>query len=119
MAQELRLICTSGEVIESGTGFRFKVERDGREVPAFVIRYSGKVYAYYNECGHVPAQLDTLPGEFFDYSKLYLVCTIHGALYAPDTGRCRSGRCEGRGLKPLRVHEIDDLIFLEPENDNG
>jgi hypothetical protein len=65
-----------------------------------------------NECGHVPAELDWLPGEFFDDSKLYLICSIHGALYAPDTGRCLGGRCQGRGLKPLAMHEIDGQIFL-------
>jgi nitrite reductase/ring-hydroxylating ferredoxin subunit len=72
-----------------------------------------------NECGHVPAELDWLPGEFFDDSKLYLICSIHGALYAPDTGRCLGGRCQGRGLKPLAMREIDGQIFLEQDDKHG
>ena len=115
MAEGLRLICASEDVLESGKGFRFVVERYGREVPAFVIRFRGAVYGYFNECGHVPAELDWMPGEFFDHSKLYLICSIHGALYAPDSGRCLGGRCQGKGLKPLNVREIDGKILLEQE----
>ena len=113
MAQEQRLICPSAAVAESGTGFRFTVKSYGRDEPAFVVRYQGKVYGYLNQCGHVPAELDWQPGEFFDDSKIYLICSIHGALYAPDSGRCLGGRCQGKGLKALAVSEIDDKIFLD------
>lgn len=119
MAAEKRLICTSAELAESGKGVRFVVERHGREVSAFAIRFRGQAYAYFNECAHVPAELDWLPGEFFDDSKLYLICSIHGALYAPESGRCLGGRCQGKGLKPLPVQEIDGQIFLEQENNHG
>ncbi len=115
MAEDVRLICASGDVAESGKGFRFSIDRGGRQVPAFVIRFNGQVYGYLNECAHVPAELDWMPGEFFDDSKLYLICSIHGALYAPDSGRCLGGRCQGRGLKALPVREVDGMILLEPE----
>ncbi len=119
MAVQVRVICSSEDVVESGPGYRFSVDRYGRETPAFVIRFRGKVHAYLNECGHVPAQLDWQRGEFFDDSKLYLICSVHGALYAPETGRCLGGRCQGIGLKPLPVKETDGQIFLEYETDNG
>ena len=119
MAAGLRLICASWEVPDAGQGFRFAVERYGRTIPAFVIRFAGQVHAYLNECGHVPAELDWLPGQFFDDSKLYLICSIHGALYAPESGRCLGGRCQGKGLKPLKLQEIDGQIFLDQENDDG
>ncbi len=112
MAEEQRLICLSEAVLESGKGFRFTVKRFDIEEPAFVVRYRGKVYGYLNRCGHVPAQLDWQAGDFFDDSKLYLICSIHGALYAPDSGRCLGGRCQGVGLKALNISEIDDKIFL-------
>ena len=119
MAAGLRLICSSELLVEAGKGFRFTVTRYGREVSAFAVRFRGRVYGYLNECGHVPAELDWLPGEFFDDSKLYLICSIHGALYAPDTGRCLGGRCQGRGLKPLAMREIDGQIFLEQDDKHG
>jgi nitrite reductase/ring-hydroxylating ferredoxin subunit len=104
---------------EAGQGFLFSVERYGRDTPAFAVRFKNQVFGYLNECGHVPARLDWLAGEFFDDSKLYLICSIHGALYSPETGRCVSGRCQGKGLKPLVLHEIDGQIFLELESNNG
>jgi nitrite reductase/ring-hydroxylating ferredoxin subunit len=119
VAEEPRLICASGEVVEAGKGFRFTVKRYDWDVPAFVVRYRGQVYGYYNECGHVPAELDWQPGQFFDDSKLYLICSIHGALYAPDSGRCLGGRCQNKGLKPLPVREINGQIFLEHDNKHG
>jgi nitrite reductase/ring-hydroxylating ferredoxin subunit len=119
VAEELRLICASHEVVEAGKGFRFTISRHGRDVPAFVIRYHGNVYSYLNECAHVPAELDWQPGEFFDYSKLYLICSIHGALYAPESGRCLGGRCQGKGLKPLRIRETDGLIYLDQQSNHG
>lgn len=118
MAESQRLICLSDDLPESGTGVRFTVDYFGREASAFVIRYRGRVYAYLNECGHVPAELDWQPGEFFDYSKLYLICSIHGALYAPDSGKCLGGRCQGKGLKPLPVEERDGAIYLRSNNQN-
>ena len=119
MVATLRLICASHELVDAGQGFRFTVTRYGREVPAFAIRFHGQVFGYLNECGHVPTQLDWLPGEFFDDSKLYLICSVHGALYAPESGRCLGGRCQGKGLKPLKLREIESAIFLEQESNYG
>lgn len=118
MAAAPRLICAGSELAEAGRGVRFTVNRQNRAISAFVIRFRGRVCGFLNECGHVPAELDWQPGEFFDHSKLYLICSLHGALYAPDTGRCLAGRCQGRGLTPLDVREIDGQVFLY-ENDNG
>lgn len=119
MAENQRLICLSEDLAEAGKGVRFTVECLGRETPAFVIRYGGTVYAYLNQCAHVPAELDWQPGEFFDHSKLYLICSIHGALYAPESGRCMGGRCQGRALKPLCVEERDGAVYLYLNNENG
>lgn len=119
MVENLRLICVGEELAEAGKGVRFTIRRYGRDVPAFVVRFNGEVYGYLNECGHVPAELDWQPGEFFDDSKLYLICSIHGALYAPETGRCMGGRCQGKGLKPLPVCEIDGRIYLKQEENDG
>lgn len=119
MAEGERLICASADVVEAGKGVRFAVRRHGREVPAFVIRFRGRVYGYLNECAHVPAELDWQPGEFFDYSKLYLICSIHGALYAPESGRCMGGRCQGKGLKALALEERDGAVYLNETNQNG
>ena len=112
MAENQRLICFSEDLPERGRGFRFEVMHHGRVAAAFAIRFSGQVYAYVNECGHLPVGLDWQPGEFFDDSKLYLICSVHGALYAPESGQCLGGRCHGRGLIPVPVEERDGVIYL-------
>ena len=113
MAGPKRLICSADSLIEGGRGVRFEIEKNGATLPGFVVRHRGAVRAYLNRCGHMPVELDWQHGEFFDASGLYLICATHGALYAPEDGRCLLGRCGGKGLQPLAVCEIDGQIFLK------
>lgn len=112
MAARERLICESSALVDGGDGVRFEVPWQGETAPAFAIRYRGRVHAYLNRCGHVPTEIDWQAGKFFDFSGLYLVCATHGALYAPETGACVGGRCNGKGLRPLAVVEKDSGIYL-------
>lgn len=105
MAGNARVVCESAALRDGGPGVRFWVQRDGAKLPAFAIRYGGRVYAYINRCAHVGVELDWQEAQFFDRSGLYLICSMHGALYAPDTGRCLGGPCNGIGLEPLAVEE--------------
>lgn len=111
MDHEQHLICPASALLESGDGVRFEVQRGGELIPAFAVRYRGKVYAWVNRCAHVGVELDWQPGKFFDDSGLYLVCSTHGATYLPDEGRCTGGPCRGRGLSPLSVVERDGGVY--------
>ena len=62
----------------------------------------------------MPIELDWQPNEFFADSKLYLICATHGALYAPESGRCLGGRCNGKGLTPVPVEERDGAVYFTP-----
>lgn len=106
-------ICSSGKLVNGGDGMLFTVVRHGMAEPAFAIRHEGVVHGYLNRCGHIPVELDWQPGKFFDHSGLYLVCSTHGALYAPESGRCLGGRCNGKGLTPLDIVERDGNIYLK------
>ena len=114
MADEGCVICNSAELEEGGLGVRFEVDRAGRRTPAFVVRHLGKPRAYLNQCGHVGVELDWNEGAFFDAEGIYLICSTHGALYDPATGRCVAGKCNGKGLVPLNVAEQDGQIYLCP-----
>jgi nitrite reductase/ring-hydroxylating ferredoxin subunit len=111
VAQE-RLICRADELEDGGLGKRFEIDLHGQAQAAFVVRHGGRVYGYLNRCGHIPVELDWQPGAFFDHSRLYLLCSTHGALYDPASGACVGGRCNGRGLSPLAVEERSGGVFL-------
>ena len=107
-----RLICASSELAERGDGVRFELEWEGETVPAFAIRHRGRAYAYLNRCAHISMELDWKQGKFFDADGEYLICSIHGALYAPDSGACRGGPCRGAKLVDLKVFEADGGVYL-------
>lgn len=108
----MRAICASALLENGGKGVRFTVSIYGRDEPAFAVRYQDQVFAYLNRCAHVPGELDWTPGDFFESDGRHLICATHGALYAPDTGRCVGGRCNGKGLQPLPIVESDGQVYL-------
>lgn len=113
MVEEAGWICTSDAVVEKGPGVRFVVHRPGGDAPAFLVRHEGKARAYLNRCAHVSVELDWEHGQFFDPSRLYLICSTHGAMYEPQTGCCVAGPCKGRRLESLEVVEREGAIYLK------
>jgi nitrite reductase/ring-hydroxylating ferredoxin subunit len=118
MAYTERVICSSGELVDSGDGVRFEVKVDGKLEPAFAVRYDGRVYAYINRCAHMPMELDWSPGKFFDIPGLLLICSTHGAVYQPKTGKCLRGPCFKDGLDPVAVEERDGRVIVK-DNAHG
>lgn len=116
MNETLIPICMSCDLEEGGKGIRFPVTADGEDSTGFVIRYDSKVHGYLNRCVHVPIELDWNEGEFFESSGLYLMCSTHGALYMPDTGKCAGGPCRGGRLRPIVVRERDGQVFWQPDD---
>lgn len=107
MVEQEHLICSSDALRDGECGVRFEVGG----LPAFVVRFGGTARAYFNRCGHVPTELDWKAGEFFDSSRLYLICAVHGALYDPSSGDCLGGRCNGKGLQAVRIAEQNGSVF--------
>ena len=116
MARGERVVARSQDLREGGEGVRFAIERGGRVLPAFVVRYGGAARAYVNACAHQGVELDWLPGVFFDDEGLHLVCATHGALFEPADGRCVAGPCRGAALVTLDVVERGgDVLLVEGE----
>ncbi len=116
MAAGPRLICPGAALVEGGKGVRFEREPGSGHENAFAVRYDGEVRAYVNSCPHVGTELDWQPGEFFEATGLYLVCSTHGALFEPQSGLCVAGPCRGASLEPLPVREQDGDVFLHNGN---
>ncbi len=120
------VICRSSDLEDAGLAFRFFVkpevlQADGArdikstdlQLPAFVFRYYGEVYAYLNRCSHIPMEMDWKPGDFFSSDKKYLICATHDAHYLPETGLCVAGPCpKGSGLIKLNIAEREGQVYL-------
>lgn len=109
MACEPVYLCQSSELVDSGSAVPFEVRYFSRSCNAFAVRYGGKVYAYLNQCSHVPMEMDYQPNQFFDSTGHWLMCATHGAMYSPVTGHCRMGPCRG-GLLPIAISEADGEV---------
>jgi len=62
--------------------------------------------------GHMAGRTGLAGRGVFDPSGLYLILRHPWALY-PRTTAALGGRCNGKGLRPLAVCEIDGQIFLK------
>ena len=110
-------LCRSEALAERGSAVVFDVLQFREPARAFVLRIDGAPVAYLNRCAHVPTEMDWQPGEFLDQEKAFIVCSIHGASYEPQSGRCVGGPC-GRGrLTALRVAERDGQVYWYPSRD--
>ncbi len=124
MVREPRVICEASALAEGGDGMRFDWTPAGGEGKGFAVRHDGEVRAFVNRCPHLGVELDWQPGRFFEESGLYLVCSTHGAIFEPDTGRCVAGPCRGARLQAIAVHEREGRILVhdettEPVSGNG
>jgi nitrite reductase/ring-hydroxylating ferredoxin subunit len=115
MAERERLICVSAALAEGGAGVRFALDSQGGEEKGFAVRFHGAARAFVNRCPHLGTTLDWQPGEFFEESGLYLVCSTHGAIFEPSTGFCVAGPCHGASLEPLQVRESDGQVLVQDD----
>jgi nitrite reductase/ring-hydroxylating ferredoxin subunit len=116
-AQPPVAVCASHELEERGKACVFDVLHFGEPAHGFALRFDGQVVAYLNRCVHVPTEMDWQHGEFLDADRAFILCSIHGAAYEPQSGHCVAGPC-GRGrLTPLRVQERDGQVWWQPEGD--
>ncbi len=110
-------LCASEALQERGTAFVFDVRHFGEPARAFVLRFESRVVGYLNRCLHVPTEMDWQPGEFLDAGREFILCSIHGAAYQPQTGRCVAGPCGRGGLTVLHVEERDGQVYWYPSRD--
>ena len=102
-------LCKSTDLLDRGEAVPFDVVYCGRTARGFAIRFDGQIYAYLNQCAHVPMEMDYQPNRFFDSTGQFLMCATHGALYRPETGECRGGPCRG-GLIKIALTERNGSV---------
>ena len=109
-AHEHDIACTDD--LRPGQSLTFSLECHGRRLDAFVIKYGDAIYAYVNQCRHIPMTLDWVENQFFTEDGNYLICATHGAYYKPDTGECVDGPPCGRFLFPVPLRVADGRILV-------
>lgn len=104
-------ICASSDLIDGGLAVVFDAPLAEGVTPALVVRWHGTAYGYVNRCAHAAFRLDW-KGRVLEKSGRFIMCPKHGAIYAPDSGRCMGGPCTGSTLTTLEVREHDGSVWL-------
>jgi nitrite reductase/ring-hydroxylating ferredoxin subunit len=112
----IKFVCERASLVDAGQAARFEIRRGDRELPAFAVAFDGEVHAWVNVCPHRGTSLDWQPGEVFDDSGIYLICSTHGALFEPDTGVCIDGPCRGAMLSAVPVTVQEGEVRLTQDN---
>jgi nitrite reductase/ring-hydroxylating ferredoxin subunit len=113
------VILSSAALLEGGKGARFDWPPAGGAGKGFAVRFDGEVRAYVNRCPHLGVELDWQPGEFFEESGLYFICSTHGAIFEPSSGLCIAGPCKGARLEAIAVAEQEGQVFLREDRPDG
>ena len=109
-------ICTLADLSDPGSR-GFEVE----DVEGFVVRRGDAVHAYVDRCPHTGVPLAWSPNTYLDPKGELVQCSMHGALFLPDTGECVHGPCLGRFLTrvPVKVEggrvvlRLDDVPVID------
>ena len=85
-------------------------------IDGFVINWHGQFYAYRNRCPHTGVNLNWQPDIFLDLQGCYVQCSMHGALFEPNTGLCIRGPCLGASLQPLTIVHDGSTLYVDTES---
>jgi nitrite reductase/ring-hydroxylating ferredoxin subunit len=78
-----------------------------------LARRGADVFAYENVCAHASYPLDRHDGRVVVQEGGFIICAMHFASFALDTGACAGGPCNGAGLKQIAVRVVDGAILMD------
>lgn len=76
-----------------------------------ITRRAHEARVFLNRCTHADYPLQRADGRLIVQEGRFVVCAMHGASYALESGACAGGPCNGRGLTPVAVVIRDGVIF--------
>jgi len=76
------------------------------------VRHGGVLRLYLNTCPHIGTPLDWAPNRFLSQDGQRIICATHGAEFAPETGMCLRGPCEGQSLEAIPFSIEDGKILV-------
>jgi len=81
-------------------------------VDGFVVLKDNAVFAYVNSCPHIGMNLEFVKDRFLDPEGRFIQCSMHGALFEIDNGKCVHGPCLNQHLNPLDVSITGDSVIV-------
>jgi len=82
-------------------------------IEAFALNWQGQYYCYSNSCPHTNVNLNWTANQFFDLDTQYIQCSLHGALFDPQSGLCLRGPCLGESLIALPILIQDGVVSVD------
>lgn len=98
--------------VPPGSTRKFRFERNGATIEAFVANVAGQFVAYVNRCVHISIPLDMDDNDFFTCDGKLFICKTHGSAYDPLAGKCIGGPGQGKSLERLPVTVENGVIYL-------
>lgn len=95
--------------------YGFTLEQGWDTKKGLLVQHQGQVYAYENICPHQWVSLNWSEHTFFEPEHVYIQCSMHGALFEPNTGLCVYGPCIKQQLKamPVRLEQDNVQVWFE------
>lgn len=95
--------------------FNFELEYQNQTLEGFAVYHVGEAswFAYKNHCPHQGLPLNWLPNQFLDDDKAFIVCSMHLALFQPNSGECVHGPCVDQSLQKLNTRIQDGRLWVE------
>lgn len=97
--------------LEDGAARGFEIP--GGQYDGFVVRRGARVYAYLNTCPHQGNPLNWKPDAFMTKNRELIMCSVHGAIFAVESGLCVGGPCVGRTLRSLPANVVADRVVVD------
>jgi nitrite reductase/ring-hydroxylating ferredoxin subunit len=95
-------LCAADE-IQPDSARGFSSTQTGAPYEIFVVHKRGHYFGYINSCPHTGAPLEWMPDQFLSLDGDHIQCSLHGARFTIDQGRCIQGPCLGQGLSPVEI----------------
>lgn len=109
-----RAICRRDELSDPGAR-EFTLGSGDWPLRGFVVRRGDVLRAFVNFCPHAGFPLNWQPHEFLAPEAPMILCSMHGALFEMDSGRCVSGPCEGLALRPIPLQVDGNYVMVARE----
>lgn len=78
----------------------------------FAVRQNDRVHLYRNSCPHTGLPLNWQPDHFMCPDRRFIQCSVHAAIFEPDTGRCVAGPCIGDSLNAVDCDVREDKVYI-------